>query len=46
MSGRLIVDRLGREHVHEISMTGVRNTAGSPRLHAEACHTLNMVPQK
>ncbi len=45
-SVRLTVDKLVEGHVHELTMTGVRNQADLPLLHAEAYYTLNYVPKK
>lgn len=45
-SVRLTVDKLVEGHVHELTMTGVRNQADLPLLHAEAYYTLNFIPKK
>jgi hypothetical protein len=44
LSVKLKVDGLKEGHVHDLSLDGVKSSAGQPLLHAKAYYTLNSIP--
>jgi len=46
LSVKLKVDGLKEGHVHDLSLDGVKSSAGQPLLHAKAYYTLNSIPAK
>ena len=46
LSVKLKVEGLKEGHVHDLSLDGVKSSAGQPLLHAKAYYTLNSIPAK